>query len=81
MTPEEQIKILEAICDHLHRRVIAIQIELEAEISMYDGYGTSLMTNEDRLFNRLVSCLVYAHSDVPPHDDEALRWIEKALHG
>jgi len=81
MTSEERIKVLKALCDHQHRRILELQNYDEAEAGIYVGYDKLHMNKEDRLMNRLVANLIYAHADVSADDDEALRWIKEVLHG
>lgn len=70
LNPEAQVRVLRALCERLQDKVRRMQIELSPT-----DYGVSLMTNDDRLNNRLMADLVLTENGIPTHDRQALEWL------
>ncbi len=72
---EEQNHILKALAEQLYVRGRVILITYGPA----DQHGNILLTDEDRLNNRLVLGLLIDHLGVPDHDAEVLSWIQEVL--
>lgn len=76
---EQQLRINAALVAHLYERTRQLMIQLETAQGKRGDYGTTVMTDKDRLINRIMASLIVNDLGMPPHDVEALEWLEKTL--
>lgn len=81
LTPEQQVKVLRVLVGSLYERYRELLVEMEFDRDIRDAYGTTLMTEGDRLNNRLMVDLVISDNGIPPHDHEARQWLEGVIDG
>ncbi len=72
---EEQLIVLRAMVECQSQRIIELQMKIEQDGDGVIEYGTSVMTNQDRLFNRLTVGFIYTDLGVADHDTEAKDWV------
>lgn len=79
LTCEEQVRVLKRLAEKLHFRIKELMIAQEIENGIHDHYGSTLMTHEDRLHNRLIVDIVFSDMGIPPHDTEAREWVQDSI--
>lgn len=76
---EQQLRINAALVTHFYDRTRRLMIELETALGNHGNYGTTVMNDEDRLFNRIMAALIITDMGLPGHDTESLDWLESVL--
>lgn len=77
LPPYQRDEVLKRMVEYLHNRYIELLIEQEIDLMGYSEYGTTLMTDQDRLSNTLVADLVFG-GGVAPHEHKVLAYIKAA---
>lgn len=79
LTPDQKVEVLTTLVNSLYSRVRELQISIEFEKGVRESYGTTEMTNDDRLVNRLMADLVLTDNGIPDHDTQAQQWLKDVL--
>lgn len=78
-TTDQQLRINAALVTHFYDRSRRLMIELESQKGLGDHYGTKVMNDEDRLFNRVMANLIMSDLGIPEHDIDSLDWLKSVL--